>query len=242
MIMKKFIPLIIFILIASTAASADVIPPYTEWKFHYSADYSNFTTNGTTARITVKNGVAWLVSHLDSPLKKGTKIILEISTVISQESVNAGLKVSIANETILERKLINEHYSLQFYAQKTYEKGENISLIFYDVGGEMVVEISGIYFEMSEGGLNEGLLLTGVGISVVFVILSILAGIMYLLKPRKKRNENYENMSFELNDETIAVIATAVAMYLEGKKFRIISVKQSPWKYYGRLKIMRRLK
>jgi len=45
-----------------------------------------------------------------------------------------------------------------------------------------------------------------------------------------------------VDEEIIAAIAGALSMYLGGKKFKIISVKPSPWKYYGRMQMMRRFR
>ena len=45
-----------------------------------------------------------------------------------------------------------------------------------------------------------------------------------------------------VDKKTVAIITAAVLRYLGGKKFRIISVEPSPWKYYGRLRMMRRLR
>ncbi len=44
----------------------------------------------------------------------------------------------------------------------------------------------------------------------------------------------------ELSEEEILAIMAAIREYMRGKKFRIISVKPSPWKYYGRMMGMRR--
>ncbi len=44
----------------------------------------------------------------------------------------------------------------------------------------------------------------------------------------------------KVDGELIAVITATLSHYLGGKKFKMISVKPSPWKYYGRLKMMRR--
>ncbi len=41
------------------------------------------------------------------------------------------------------------------------------------------------------------------------------------------------------NDEELIAIMAAIQEYMKGKKFRIISVKPSPWKYYGRMMNMR---
>ncbi len=46
----------------------------------------------------------------------------------------------------------------------------------------------------------------------------------------------------DVDGEIIAAIAGALSMYLRGKKFKIISVKPSPWKYYGRMQMMRRFR
>ncbi len=44
----------------------------------------------------------------------------------------------------------------------------------------------------------------------------------------------------DVSTEELAAITAALHQYLNGKKFRIISVNPSPWKYYGRIMSMRR--
>ncbi len=45
-----------------------------------------------------------------------------------------------------------------------------------------------------------------------------------------------------MTEEELLAITAAIQEYLKGRKFRIINVKPSPWKYYGRMNVMRRLK
>ena len=45
-----------------------------------------------------------------------------------------------------------------------------------------------------------------------------------------------------MKDEELIAITAAISEYLKGRKFRIIDVRPSPWKYYGRIAIMRRSK
>ena len=44
----------------------------------------------------------------------------------------------------------------------------------------------------------------------------------------------------DIPEEEILAITAAIEEYLRGRRIRIISVKPSPWKYYGRMAIMRR--
>ena len=45
-----------------------------------------------------------------------------------------------------------------------------------------------------------------------------------------------------MSEEELIAVTAAIEEYLKGRKFRIIEVKPSPWKYYGRMRIMRRLR
>jgi len=241
--------LTIFILLGSTLAMAS-LPSYGNWRFNYNADSASFSIQNSSALVTVVNGIAYLRMNLSEPIEKGSRITLDLSAQTSSTSIDQGIKIVIGRDVLIDSKLKNGMQSFQFYALHTYNASETLTIILYDFGGKLSVELQPLYIEKVKGGLGEGLFLTGVGISVVFVVLSILAAVMYLLKPKnkeenKKRKEEKKMMNVkeqEVDSEVIAAIAGALSLYLGGKKFKIINVKPSLWKYYGRLRMMRRWK
>ncbi len=248
--MKYLIPIFaVFILLGSTIAMAS-LPSYGDWSFTYNADSASFSMQNSNALITIVNGIAYLSTNLFEPIEKGTRITLNLSAQASAISIDYGIKIVISGDVLLDSKLKNGAQSFQFYALHTYNASETLTIIFYNFGGKLSVKLEPLYIEKVKGGIDEGLLLTGVGITVVFVVLSILAAVMYFLKPRKKEGkkeikEEKKMMTIkeqEVDSEVIAAIAGALTLYLGGKKFKIISVKPSPWKYYGRLRMLRRWK
>ena len=248
--MKYLLPIFtVFILFGSALAMAS-LPSYGDWRFTYNADSASFSFQNSTALVTVVNGIAYLKTNLSEPIEKGSRITLNLSVQASTMSIDQGIKIILGGDVLLDSKLKNGKQSFQFYALCTYNASDTLTLILYDFGGKLSVKLQPFYIEKVKGGLNEGLLLTGVGITVVFVVLSILASVMYLLKPKnkeekKKLKEVKKMMTIkeqEVDSEVIAAIVGALNLYLGGKKFKIINVKPSLWKYYGRLKMMRRWK
>ena len=248
--MKYLIPIFtVFILLGSAMAMAS-LPSYRDWSFTYNADSASFSMQNSNALIIIVNGIAYLSTNLSEPIEKGTRITLNLSAQADAMSIDYGMKIVIGGDVLLDSKLKNGAQSFQFYALRTYNASETLTIIFYDFGGKFSVELEPLYIEKVKGGIDEGLLLTGVGITVVFVVLSILAAVMYFLKPRKKegKKEIKEEKKMinvkrqEVDSEVIAAISGALTLYLGGKKFKIISVKPSPWKYYGRLRMLRRWK
>ncbi len=249
--MMRIIPaitIIFAILIFSTYAnsSSQVVPPYNEWLFAANADYSNHTFNDTWVSIKLKNGMIILQTNLKSSIKSGTEIQLRVVGDASPSSVYAGLKVIVNNDTLLDRKISHCDTTYRFYALRDYHTGDHIKILVYDIGGNMTIHLNKLIFEFSKGGISNGVFLAGIGITVVFTVLGILALIMYLqkyfVKPRDMTVDGEKGKTKNKEDEIIAAIAAAIRMYLEGKRFKIISVKPSPWKHYGRIARMRRLK
>ncbi len=248
--MKYLIPIFtVFILLGNTMAMAS-LPSYRDWSFTYNADSASFSMQNSNALIIIVNGIAYLSTNLSEPIEKGTRITLNLSAQADAMSIDYGMKIVIGGDVLLDSKLKNGAQSFQFYAMRTYNASEKLTIIFYNFGGKLDVKLEPLYIEKVKGGIDEGLILTGVGIPVVFVVLSILAAVMYFLKPRKKeeKKEIKEEKKMitmkeqEVDSEVIAAIAGALTLYLGGKKFKIISVKPSPWKYYGRLRMLRRWK
>ncbi len=252
------IVLIPILLIPLVSASDLSVPPYDSWYFEAQGE-NTFSVENSTAHLLLKNGVATLYTYLPGHIKKGTIFILNITVSLSPATVVSGIKVMMGNDTLLNEKLSEDRrkYSLQIFALKDYEKGAKFSIIIYNLGGEISAVLAPVRLEIPRGGIETGLLLTGVGISTVFLVLGILAAVMYLMKPRERRREKGEkekikkrevrkeviaSQKSEVDEETVAAIAGALSLYLGGKKFRIVSVKPSPWKYYGRLKALRRWK
>jgi Na+-transporting methylmalonyl-CoA/oxaloacetate decarboxylase gamma subunit len=231
------------------------------WHFTYEAENANFTTSQDIMRVRVVNGIAYLttdISNLTEKLETGMRITVNITVEVSPLVVNSGIKIIIGEDVMIDKKLYSGNYTLQFYSLHTYNSTDKFIIVLYSYGGEMDIAMeTHPYIEKPRGGVNEGLFLTGVGISVVFLVLGILAVVMYLLKPSEKmKKKTVEKpvvkkgvdvkekklMEREVDEEVVAAITGALSLYLGGRKFRIISVKPSPWKYYGRLKNMRRLK
>jgi len=252
--------LILFLLPYSTASST-YLPSYQHWNF----SGENFTTQllNSSLMLSLQNGVAMISTKLLQDLKKGMEGNLNISVKISPETIIAGLKILVGNDTIMEKRVTKSgRYSLDFHMLKDYKKGENFTIVVYNIGGSITLTISPIDFKVPKGGAGEGLLLSGIGISVVFLVLGILAAIMYALKylvkeeislsqpsQSKEKGEKVEKEEKReigkeegIDRDTVAAIMGALSLYFRGRKFKIISIKPSPWKYYGRLKNMRRWK
>jgi len=228
---------LVFALQGSSGAGAI---PYEEWSFHYSGDWGNISY-GDGARVVIDNGAAYLNSSLGE-VQEDAIISLNISVEVSPESVSSGIKIVLSNQTVVDEKLVSGEYSINFHSTGSGD----ILIILYDYGGNMSVHLSPLHIRIPESGLSVGLSLSVVGITIVFLVLGILAGVMYLLKPRveesvERENEIVEEVS-EMDPELVAAITAAISAYLGEKRFKIISVKPSPWKYYGRYRMMRRLK
>ncbi len=260
--MKYVVPFLItaILLMSFAYSSGQCFPAYSQWQFSYEATNATFETVNAVTTLYVENGVAKLSTLTLENLTKGFKVILNLTVSLSPESVMAGLRVFV-NDEIIFHKIFEEggNYSVEFFMINNYPAGSNFTLSFYDIGGKLKVQMQPLKIQVPGGGLSEGLLLTGIGITVVFAVLSILAVIMYFLKPgilgerrekkevtaaRKERPAAIRKPLIreekEVDEEIVAAITGALSLYLGGKKFRIINVKASPWKYYGRLKQMRR--
>ncbi len=265
--MKYAVPFLItaILFISFAYSSGQYFPAYSQWQFSYEATNATFETVDSVSTLYVENGVAKLSTLTLENLTKGFKAILNLTVSLSPESVISGLRVLVNGEVIFH-KIFEEsgNYSIVFFIIDNYQAGSNFTLSFYDIGGKLRVEMEPMRIQVPSEGLSEGLLLTGIGITVVFAVLSILAVIMYLLKPgifggskERKEKKGVTNIrkekevvattrsisgEKEVDEEIVAAITGALSLYLGGRKFRIISVKASPWKYYGRLKQMRRWK
>ncbi|OYT58569.1 oxaloacetate decarboxylase [Euryarchaeota archaeon ex4484_178] len=250
---------VIAVLLFLVLGTGSAAPSINYWQFTYNADNAEYVAE-EHGNITVKlqNGVTYLtteLSNITEKLEKGMRVSINISVEVSPLSISSGIKIIIGEDVMLHRELQSGNETIEFYALKSYNGTDKFTIVLYDYGGEMSISLSRPCFEEPGGGLNEGLFLTGIGISVVFLVLGILAVVMYLLKPSGKKEEVVKKpekpekvvkegmvVKKEVDEEVVAAITGALSLYLGGKKFRIISVKPSPWKYYGRLKDMRRLK
>lgn len=252
---EKFLAILFTFLLLSpfAIATGNYLPSYDSWDFESNADNSTYEVRDSQANIFLENGVISISTYLLKDIKKGTFFRLNVSWNISVCSVMAGIKVMINNDTLLEKSISGKNEELlEITALRDYKKGASFVIIFYNLGGSMHLNLKPIKVEIPKNDITTGLFLSGIGISVVFIVLGILAAIIYIMKyimaPKKKESERGETTvkekkeKKEIDEETVAAITGALSLYLGGKKFRIVSVKPSPWKYYGRLKSLRRWK
>ena len=230
--------------------SASYTLPYSEWQFKSRAENATWNVRGTSARVTIVEGYIHLSSILSRKVMEGMRVSLNISVDRAASTITSGLEIIIGNGIVEKKDTSTGQYSLSFYLMKNYNSGTPIMIVIYSYGGNCTVTLNSFHFEIQKGGITEGLFLTGMGITVVFAVLGLLAGVMYVLKSKTHKNNAEEKMMMndiniekkKIDDETLTAITAVLNMYLQGKKFRIINVKSSPWKYYGRINIMRRLK
>ncbi len=246
--MRAQLLVLLTLLLLAGGASAESVVGYQGWDFSYDASWAN-VTYGEMTEIRVYDGVAYLSGILRN-ISEDSLITLHIYANVSPYVVSSGIRLLLNDTVVEEMELESGEHLVQFHSTESYKEVE-MTILVYAYGGNISVGISPITIEEPRGGVDEGLTLSAVGISVVFAVLGILAGVMYLLKPRgneveerkKEKNMEVESMEAKVNEvspETVAAIAGALSLYLGGKKFRIISVEPSPWKVYGRLKNMRR--
>ncbi len=255
---KILVAAVIGLFLLLIGGSCYAAPALDYWNFSYNADNARYVLeDGGNMSVEIENGVAYLTTelyNLTKNLEKGMHITMNISVEVSPLSISSGMKIIIGKDVMIEKELHTGNETIEFYAMRTYNNTENFTIVLYSYGGKMKILIENIQIEKPQGGMGEGLILTGIGITVVFLVLGILAAVMYLLKPSAKekkkeapkeiieKKEARVDKNKEVDEEVVAAITGALSLYLGGKKFKIISVKPSPWKYYGRLKNMRRLK
>ncbi len=228
------------------------------WNVSYRADHFRVSSQGGWINIILENGFASLtttLSNITTHPEEGARVSVNVQTYISPSTLMSGMKIIIGNDTVFKSVLTDGNKTVEFYLLKNYNATERFAVIFYDFGGSMDVKMSPIHVEKSRNSLNEGFLLSGIGMGVVFSVLGILAVVMYSFarfmgdeeknnkdeKPSKKVDTSSRSVE-EMDEEVIAAITGAISLYLGGRRFRIISVKPSPWKYYGRMAGMRRLR
>lgn len=228
------------------------------WKVSYRADNLRVSSDNGWINMVLENGFVSLttvLSNITSNPERGERISLSLITWVSPYTIDSGMRIIIGNDTVFKSSLSSGNKTVKFYLLKNYNATERFAVIFYDFGGSMDVKMSPVQVEKSKSGLNEGLLLSGIGMGVVFSVLGILAVVMYAFArfvgdeekdnkgERSSKNVDMSSRSVEeMDEEVIAAITGAISLYLGGKKFRIISVRPSPWKYYGRMAGMRRLR
>ncbi|NPA74466.1 MAG: OadG family protein [Euryarchaeota archaeon] len=240
------VPIIIFVFVSSLASgTSPYLPPYTDWQFSYEA--SNATFAPEKAEIYVNNGYANLSASLLKSIDEGMHFTLNLSAEVSPAAIETGVILILNGHQVLKQKLDSGKNTLSFFATENYPKGTDITLIVYCYGANVHLTLSPAVIQKPRGGIDEGLLLTGVGITVVFTVLSILAGVMYTLKIiTSKKEKEAKKLAVknvdksEISPEVLAAITAALEAYMHGKKFKIISVKPSVWKLYGRMNMMRR--
>jgi Na+-transporting methylmalonyl-CoA/oxaloacetate decarboxylase gamma subunit len=202
--MKRLLVVLIplFLLLAFPAVHA--APSGIPWEFNYTADNATFSTNNGIVEIYLENGVAYLscnISDLTGGLQKGMKVVVNLTLQVSVESVSSGVKIIVGNDTMIQRSLNSGDFSLEFHSLHNYNATDKFTIVLYDYGGNINASLKGIYIEKLKGGVDEGLLLTGIGITVVFVVLSILALVMYVFKPKIKKKEEAIQVKVEKKEE-----------------------------------------
>ena len=251
------ITVLLLIFFAGTVC-AQIPYDYSNWNFSYAGEYGHFTAHNESADIVLTNGTGYLTTALVEALAPGDIILLNLTYNLSPYTVFAGIKIIVGDEVVYNKQFesIASSVVAEFHVNKDHIKGEEFRIMLYSYGGNSTFTIEKLSVIVPKSGFSEGLLLSGMGITMVFFVLSILAAVMYLntkiiskeesqtaakkqekqaviSKPQKIKKET-------VSEEEIAVITAAISAYMEGKKFRIISVKKSPWKYYGRLAMLRR--
>ncbi len=237
---------------------AQIPSDYSRWNFSYTGEYGHFTACNESADIVLTNGTGYMTTTLVESISPGDIIILNLTYNLSPYTVFAGIKIIVGNEVAYNKQFENIASSVvaEFHVSKDHLKGEVFRIMLYSYGGNSTFTIEKLSVIVPKSGFSEGLLLSGMGITMVFFVLSILAAVMYLntkiiskeeSQTAAKKQEKQAVVSKPHNikketvsEEEIAIITAAINAYMVGKKFRIISVKKSPWKYYGRLAMLRR--
>ncbi len=244
-IMKSWIKIIaIFVsLFFVPLAHAASFPSWSSW--HYSTP-SLVQISGENMEIKLKNQSLSMNNNLN--MQRGEKLSILLSFNVGKYSTFAGYKVFLNNESVREKQLVGQG---NIYLNISAPENSNykITLYFYVIQGSLNIHLSNGKIVAVPNSWDEGLLISGIGITTVFGVLGLLSVIMYGMKFGEKKEKNEEEVNKEVQvkkeentpDEIIAITA-AIEAYMHGKKFKILSVEPSPWKYYGRMNVTRRLK
>jgi len=235
----KIAALFVFISLLPIAQGAE-FPAWNSW--HYSN--SNIVKEeGNALKINMENESLSMSTVLN--LTRGEKFSVFLNYKLGYVTM-AGYRVFLNGEQIEEKELKGEGLLfINFSAPE--DSNYEITLYFFVIQGTMNLSLSKGKIVAVPNGWNEGLFLSGIGITTVFGVLGLLSVVMYGMKgiKEKAKEEEVENMEMVEQGPTpeeIIAITAAIDAYMHGKKFKIISVKPSPWKYYGRMSVMRRLK
>ncbi len=241
--MRIIVPLVIAILLAPLAMGSG-FPEWSRWEF---SDMSKIQIDDGVLRIHISNE-SLEARAVFGGIEKGDRISMRLEYHASKLSVVSGLRVEVDGGEGSRMDLIDSGVR---YINITCTRGGDlgVSLVFYVVQGSLWVNVSSGKIVSPPRGVESGLLISGVGITTVFIVLGLLSGVMYAFGAleREEREEKEEEVKDVANahvngipPEDLVAIMAAIQEYMKGRKFRIISVKPSPWKYYGRLVSMRR--
>jgi Na+-transporting methylmalonyl-CoA/oxaloacetate decarboxylase gamma subunit len=246
--MKSLAVLAIIALLFVPAAYAAAFPAWSEWEV---SNGNYVVVEGDAMLVNFSNDSLQISATIEN-LEKGDRISIPFQYNVSENAVIAGFRVLINGEESISRELI---YSGEGYINITVPEDTEkmrMTIMFYVVQGSIHLSLYEGRIISPPKGWESGLLISGVGITVVFLVLGILSAVMYGFEFIEKGSEKEEKkeeepmMSVEkaasISPEDIVAIAAAIQEYLKGRKVRIISVKPSPWKYYGRMMNMRRWK
>ncbi len=235
----KIAVLFVFISLLPIAQGAE----FTAWS---SWEYSNtniIKVEENALKINMKNESLSMSAVLN--LTRGEKFSVFLEYTTGEYVTMAGYRVFLNGEQVGEGEMEKSggyFINITVSEDSSYE----ITLYFFVIQGTLNITLSRGKIVAVPNDWTAGLYLSGIGITTVFGVLGLLSIVMYGMKGIKEEaKEEVEDMKIAEEGPTpeeIIAITAAIDSYMHGKKFKIISVKPSPWKYYGRMSIMRRLK
>ncbi len=244
--MKRIVPLILILLFVPAVQAAQ-FSPWNNWTFS-NANYVRI--EGGNLLVNFSNDSLQMASTVHG-MEKGDKISIHLQYTVSELAVIAGFRVIVNGEELENRELISSGSAYINITAPEDMKSVDIVIVLYVVQGTFTATVFPGEIISPPKGLDSGLLISGVGITVVFIVLGLLSAIMYGFgviergeeEVEKEEVKEMESMKQEgIPPEDLVAITAAIQEYMKGKRFRIISVKPSPWKHYGRLVNMRRWK
>ncbi len=236
----KIVVLFLFISLLPIAQGAE-FPAWNSW------EYSNpniVKEEGNALKINMKNESLSMSTVLN--LTRGEKFSVFLEYTTGEYVTMAGYRAFLNGEQIGEGKMEKSGgYFINITAPE--DSSYEITIYFFVIQGTLNITLSGVKIIEAPNGWSEGLYISGIGITTVFGVLGLLSIVMYGMKGIKEEEKEEEVKNMEMIEkgptpEEIIAITAAIDAYMHGKKFKIISVKPSPWKYYGRMSMMRRLK
>lgn len=243
--MRSIATLIILILVLSSSVAFSQ-----EYNSGWTFSNENYVLE-SGKNITIKfSNDTFRMSREIHNLAKGDRISLDFEYNVSFMTAFAGYRILINGQEKRSSKLSSEGREEITIPLERDMDVINITLMFFAIQGQIMIIVGDVNVQEPPNGIDSGLLISGIGITVVFTVLGILSLTMYVLgffeKMQVESEEKQEILEEGLNmsptrEEMVAIMA-AIQEYMKGKRFRVISVKPSPWKYYGRIMNMRRWK